>query len=148
MPALNFQPRFAELILSGAKRQTVRQLRRRPIRPGETLHLYTGQRTQQVRFLGYAVCDDALKIRISPDADRPRVEVEGIGAPVKPDFFARRDGFSSWGALRAFFASVYPGRDEIAGVLITWRDFRASKNGISPAFDAALKTSGAGWSRK
>jgi len=50
MPAYNFTV-FLEEIEKGAKRQTIRAQRRRLTLPGDTLHLYTGQRTAQCRRL-------------------------------------------------------------------------------------------------
>jgi hypothetical protein len=36
------------------------------------------------------------------------------------DAFAKRDGFSSWAGLKAFWRRHHPGVDEFVGVLITW----------------------------
>jgi hypothetical protein len=47
MPALDFQARFAPLVESGEKRQTIRKRRKRPIGVGQTLYLWTGQRLPQ-----------------------------------------------------------------------------------------------------
>lgn len=52
MPAYNFQKQFALLVESGQKRQTIRAIgKRRHARPGESLQLYTGQRTKACRKL-------------------------------------------------------------------------------------------------
>ena len=53
MPALNFQARFAADVESGAKRQTIRALRRdgRDPKPGQPLYLFTGLRTTSSRRL-------------------------------------------------------------------------------------------------
>ena len=52
MPAYNFQKQFAPLVESGQKRQTIRAIgKRRHARPGESLQLYTGQRTKACRKL-------------------------------------------------------------------------------------------------
>lgn len=52
MPAYNFQKQFAPLVESGQKRQTIRSIgKRRHARPGESLQLYTGQRTRVCRKL-------------------------------------------------------------------------------------------------
>lgn len=50
MPALNFQPRFADMVESGQKRQTIRKTLRGKV--GDTVYLYTGQRTKNCRKLG------------------------------------------------------------------------------------------------
>jgi hypothetical protein len=52
MPAYNFLPRFAPLVESGEKRQTIRAVgKRRHARSGDLLQLYTGQRTAFCRKL-------------------------------------------------------------------------------------------------
>jgi len=58
MPTLNFQKRFAPLVESGQKRQTIRARRvdMRDPKPGQTLYLYVGQRTKGCRKLGESVC--------------------------------------------------------------------------------------------
>lgn len=50
MPAFNFQPRFADLVESGQKTQTIRKTLRGKV--GDTVYLYTGQRTKNCRKLG------------------------------------------------------------------------------------------------
>lgn len=51
MPLLNFELRFAGLIESGEKRQTIRAQRKYPIKAGDKLYLYTGVRTKNCRKL-------------------------------------------------------------------------------------------------
>lgn len=46
MPSLNFQKQFVPLIESGQKRQTIRPVRKNPIKVGDTLYLFTGLRTK------------------------------------------------------------------------------------------------------
>lgn len=50
MVAFNFQPRFADLVESGQKTQTIRKTLRAKV--GDPVQLYTGQRTKQCRKLG------------------------------------------------------------------------------------------------
>ena len=56
MPALNFQKQFVPLIESGEKRQTIRSQRKQPIKVGDLLYLYTGQRTKNCRKLAESIC--------------------------------------------------------------------------------------------
>ena len=65
MPALNFQEQFAAAVESGEKRQTIRSERKRPIKVGDTLYLYTGMRTKRCRKLGSAGCVGIEEIRIN-----------------------------------------------------------------------------------
>lgn len=63
MPAFNFQPRFAGLVASGRKTQTIRKTRRAKV--GDTVYLYTGQRTKQCRKLGEGAVISVTAIRIT-----------------------------------------------------------------------------------
>jgi hypothetical protein len=56
LPALNFTV-FVDKILSGEKQQTIRPIRKRPIKPGDKIYLYTGMRHKNCRKLGEAFCD-------------------------------------------------------------------------------------------
>jgi hypothetical protein len=64
MPLLGFTM-FKEEILSGEKRQTIRKLRKIPVRKGDRLHLYWKLRTKQCEKLGEAICTETFFISIS-----------------------------------------------------------------------------------
>lgn len=64
MPQFNFQARFADAVESGAKRQTVRVVRKRTPRVGETAHLFTGLRQPGARVLGRHPITDVRPIFI------------------------------------------------------------------------------------
>ncbi len=117
MPALSFQKRFAPLVESGRKRQTIRAPRRDG-RPnacvGDTLYLYMGMRTKGCRKLGEAVCTKTSQIVITDDW---RILVNG--SRVKnDDAFARADGFNHVGDLLDWFADNHELPFE--GSLIEW----------------------------
>ncbi len=116
MPALNFQERFAELVESTKKRQTIRRVWKRPIKPGDTLYLYTGMRTKRCRLLCSALCERVTHIRIEIFGVRWKGKdwVDGTLLEV----FARRDGFDSWLEMRDWFDKRYGLPFE--GVLIQW----------------------------
>ena len=98
MPALNFQARFAPLVESGEKRQTIRACRKdgRDPKVGDTLYLYTGQRTKACRKLGEAVCIDRFHVFI----DWHTLEIDNRPCDaVEADEIARMDGLPSWTAL-------------------------------------------------
>lgn len=120
MPALNFQARFAPLIISGAKRQTIRRVRKTPIKPGDRLCLYTGMRTKGCRKIGEAVCEDTASVWIYDD----HINVGGRYFPPL-DLFAKADGLSSWAEMRDFFREHYG--LPFKGVIIYWRDFKGAK---------------------
>lgn len=50
MPIINFT-KFIEKVESGEKRQTIRAVRKRPIKVGDKLYLYSGLRTKEARNL-------------------------------------------------------------------------------------------------
>ena len=117
MVAYNFQKQFAEAVASGQKRQTIRALRKdgRHAKQGDRLQLYTGMRTKACRKLRDAVCHDACPILIEHDkiwTFEPQELHLDLAA------WAKRDGFESWGAMRAFFEQTHG--LPFNGVLISW----------------------------
>lgn len=118
MPALNFKSQFADDVESGKKRQTIRPIRKRPIKVGDDLHLYTGMRTKICRKLGMGICGSVMPVRI--DAKQKRVVLNGM--PLwfhhEIDELARADGFASIGEFFDFFKRQYG--EVFEGVLIKW----------------------------
>lgn len=122
MPLLGFQARFADLVASGAKRQTIRAYRKDRLDPkaDDRLHLWTGLRQPGARKLGEATCTRATPIEIGtggsivlylPAAAVSLTERHREG-------FALADGFESAAELVAWFRNVHglPFR----GLLIEW----------------------------
>ena len=109
----NFKERFAAAILSGAKRQTIWAMRKRPDRPGNTLHLYTGLRTKKAKLLMRATCVHVEPIHIRetvtpPTVGRPTTGYVVIlgGNPLPTgmlDVFARAEGFEDFAEMRVFW---------------------------------------------
>lgn len=64
MSALNFKKQFVSKIESGEKTQTVRAVRKYPIKVSDTLYLYTGMRTKKCCKIGEAICREVTEIRI------------------------------------------------------------------------------------
>lgn len=133
MVAYSFQKQFAEAILEGRKLQTIRGERKRHARPGEEMQLYVGMRTRHCRLLARRMCISVHTITISfagRDCDDGVVVTYGASArgidnallklPDGKDALARRDGFSSWSQLKAFWRIHHPGIDRFEGVLISW----------------------------
>lgn len=119
MVAYNFQGRFADLVASGRKAQTIRAPRKdgRHAKVGDALQLYTGMRTRQCRKLRNAVCQDVCDIRL--EANRILTcKPQELLALHDLDQFARHDGFANWSEMREWFAGTHglPFR----GVLIRW----------------------------
>ena len=87
MPALNFT-RFVDQVEDGRKTQTIRATRKRPIKVGDKLHLFTGMRRHGCR-------------RLSPS--------KGVECYYTADIEIRRDpeGVSILVDARRYFALAY-----------------------------------------
>jgi hypothetical protein len=116
MVAFNFQERFADLVASGTKTQTIRQTRR--AKKGDHLQLYVGQRTRSCRKL------------IEPDpvcalVDYVGIQPEGLTLgntklhPGNADDFARRDGFTDFEEMVNWFTRTY-GSPYFQGYVHVW----------------------------
>jgi hypothetical protein len=123
MVALNFQPRFADAIECGEKRQTIRRNAR--CKPGDAIQLYTGQRTKECRKLGEAVCTRVRRVRICAT----EMQLDGkhvyAGNASRDDFddcdndFAKRDGFPGFMEMAEWFNDRY-GSLPFEGFVIEW----------------------------
>lgn len=101
MPTLNFVAQFAKDVESGKKRSTIRAKRKRPIRPGDRLYLYTAQRTRDCRKLGEADCLSVYDIMIGND-NHIKLCGESLSF-IESTWVARLDGFQSYPEFLAFF---------------------------------------------
>lgn len=120
-----FEPRFAELVRAGIKRQTIRPRGKEPPRPGDTLNLrqWTGQayRSRQRTLRDGQRCRSVTPVLITehgltfdPGTNHERT----LGTGPLLEAFARADGFTAWPELRAWFEGRYTLPFE--GHLITW----------------------------
>ncbi len=139
MPALNFKKEFAALIESGQKTQTIRRPRKRPIKPGDMLYLYTGMRTKGCRKLGEAECisiEELIIFRNMPilteilnsggsqnkgEYGGAYIGNNGIGI-MDLETLAYEDGFASGYELGLFFFKQYG--LPFCGDLIKWKKAR------------------------
>lgn len=104
MPAYNFKARFAARVESGQKPYTIRPRRQRPTKPGDTLFLYTGQRTSECRLLRTETCVSVTPITI----DSHGIECKGVTLDtVRATNLAIFDGFISWPDMRDWFDHQY-----------------------------------------
>jgi len=100
MPALNFQKQFVELVRERKKRQTIRLVRKYPIKVGDKLYLYYGMRTKYCKKIADAVCTGINKIEIYESGVRSSFICGDINGLNK---FARYDGFENWDQMRDWF---------------------------------------------
>jgi len=114
MVAINFSPEFAGPVERGEKRQTIRRTAR--CKPGDRLHLYTGQRTKNCRKLLEAICVDVRPVRIS--AGSLHVDGACLMADTANDF-AIADGFEGYGDMWNWFSERYR-TSSFTGYVIRW----------------------------
>ncbi len=117
MPAINFAPQFSEAILDGTKKQTIRPPRKHPIKPGDTLYLYTGLRTHNPRKLAAQTCTTTQPIQILPSSYRIYLSNRLLSLQAAKRL-ATRDGFKTLTDFYAWFRTKYG--TNFRGVLICW----------------------------
>jgi len=92
---------FKEKILYGNKRQTIRKLRKTPIKKGERLHLYWHLRQRDCESLGSWTCMETffVKLFFTPLVIQILNDAHGYGVRNMTDEealdLAKRDGFTS-----------------------------------------------------
>lgn len=124
MPALNFEKRFAEMVRSGEKLQTIRAQRKRPICEGDTLYLKNGMRTKACEALGTGTCTRIRWIVIHRDLFGMAGDLRGMfgvnhqSMPNQLLRFARADGFAGWADLTEWFDRKHG--LPFSGTLIEW----------------------------
>ena len=95
----------------------------RHARAGETMQLYTGQRTRQCRLIGRAECVSVMPITLRFEAgaiDMPCGFQTGI---EEIEAFARADGFAGWAEMKRFWREQHEVTERWSGMLIHWRNF-------------------------
>jgi hypothetical protein len=129
MVAYSFKPRFAEPILAGTKRQTIRLLgKRRHARPGDPLQLYTGMRTKHCKLIARATCATVHDVELffGPHGATELFRIDGVPISLTAmASFARLDGFNDVDEMAAFWwqehRSLYVGRYlEFKGIMVRW----------------------------
>lgn len=124
MKTLTFKPEFAEAVRDGRKTQTIRPVRKVPVKEGDALSLRMWSdlpyRSKQV-VLREAVCVETVPIRITD-----RSIVVGTGPHAHEyntmgglDAQAQLDGFPDFPAMAAWFQRVHG--LPFSGVLISWK---------------------------
>lgn len=119
---LPFQDRFADLVRSGQKMQTIRAPRKRPIVPGDTLVFYRWTGTayrSKTETLGEGICKSVQAVQIRKTRGRVAVFLDGKKLSFDhATALAGLDGFFSFLEFVAWFDRVHGLPFE--GVLIRW----------------------------
>jgi hypothetical protein len=118
MAALSFKGRFVDLILDGTKAQTIRNFRKYPINPGETLYLYYGMRTKHCKKLKEVECISVSKIVITKS--EIKVGEKRLRTTKALNLFAISDGFVSWREMRFWWSTTH--ELPFTGQLIQWEE--------------------------
>jgi len=101
MPLISFSV-FPDKIESGAKVQTIRSLRKYPIKEGDNLYLWWKSRSpKEKRKLGESVCVKITPIVINEDFVKVGDSI--VDSPLSLEHFASRDGFDSWDEMKEYF---------------------------------------------
>lgn len=119
-----FKPRFAALVKSGAKLQTIRPTPKRMPRPGDILDArqWSGKpyRSKQIK-LGEFIIANVAKVELRTYAVMMEFKTfTAAHAANTPsaDAFARADGFTHWGDMLAWFEREHG--LPFDGILILW----------------------------
>ena len=113
MSAYNFQKQFVPLIERGEKKSTIRRRRKNGYLPrvGDVIGLWQGLRTRAARLIRRAPVVRVTPITINAGAHRGTYPEVVLGAhPLSLadiEGLAKRDGFASVDAFRAFFFEKY-----------------------------------------
>ncbi len=119
MPSLNFTM-FIDQIEDGRKTQTIRALRKHPIKAGDRLHLFTGLRRPGARRLSPlegVICTGVYSLIMTRWSDR--IVCDGIPRGETIESVATRDGFDHLVSFSDFF--VPNNGDIFTGQLIRWK---------------------------
>lgn len=116
MPLIGFTI-FKDKIQDGSKRQTIRKLRKRPIKVGDTLYIYWKLRTKECERLRVEKCTEHFLIYIMSEywVGRQRIRMlkfendEWNPISYKETLeIAVRDGFKDDVAMLMWFATKHP----------------------------------------
>jgi hypothetical protein len=114
MGLYGFKKQFADPILSGRKKHTIRAPRKHPDKPGNKMHLYTGLRQKGARLLMVGVCTKVEDIRITLDEifvdDEPLTTSE-------MEQLAKCDGFTDLEEMMSFWDGNLP----FTGQIFHWK---------------------------
>lgn len=126
MPLLGFTV-FKEKVKEGTKKQTIRKLRKHPIKEGNKLYLYWHTRQKDCEKLGEAICSESYKISMSIDQGNLCVLREGtLGAGwcrLSYDEMYRLaldDGFAGVADMAMWFKKTHSNLDGEAFQVIRW----------------------------
>jgi len=105
MPAISFTM-FYDKILKGRKKQTIRAVKKRVIKPGDTLYLYWHQRQKDCKLLKITKCTEVFKLSYRDFAYEEEI--------------AKADGFKNTEEMRKWFQRIHKPFDDDLFYIIRW----------------------------
>lgn len=116
MPSLGFKADIADKVMCGLITETIRQQRVFPFKEGDTVHLFTGQKTNHCRRLGEGVITHTRKIRLTPNS----ILVDGEYAVPQIAFdIAVHVGYESWDKMVRHFGKHF--NLPFDGIYLKWK---------------------------
>ena len=132
MPAIGFTV-FKEKLFDGTKRQTIRLVRKYPIKVGDTLYLYWKLRTKQCEIIRKATCTETFPIKMQffeewLDSGKPFWRVDKIlpdgTISTLMDFrveeLAQQDGFVNALEMMRLISKMYGNLSHRTFQVIRW----------------------------
>lgn len=117
MPAIDFFEQFADGVEHNQRRQTIRRRRKRPIKIGDELHLFTGMCTKACRKLRVAKCVDVQPVYIGSNTT---VIIDNrLLTDAEKQRLANDDGFDDFNQFYSFYKCKVG--LPLDGHLIKWR---------------------------
>jgi hypothetical protein len=108
MPSFNFKPQFANKVKRNTKPGTVRQVRKKPMKVGDTMHCFTGMRTRDCKKIVSRPCVAIVDIHINSGwAGHCVIKLNGKQDDFITGSFAKDDGFKSSEEFLQFFRTTY-----------------------------------------
>ncbi len=104
MPAYNFSPEFANDVEHRRKRSTIR-LSDKGAKVGDTVYLYTGQRTKECRLLGTSVLIDLTRFALFENSIF--FDARYYSSTPILNLIARSDGFTDFEEMKNWFKAKY-----------------------------------------
>ena len=123
MPVIMFKPQFAELVRTGAKLQTVRPVRKHPVKVGDalTMRAWVGRPYwSKQRHLRFDTCRKTYGIDIDAHGLLWLNGGTVLLSAESHERFARTDGFKNHAEMTAWFKETHG--LPFKGVVISWAE--------------------------
>lgn len=128
MPILSFSV-FKEKIQNGTKKQTIRKLRKYPIKNSDLLYMWWKSRTPQREKIGETTCTEQflIKLSITDNGFSVYMPIWRVGETTQLSYdeltvLARLDGFSGIQEMTEWFHKTHGEIEQECFQVIRWED--------------------------